>query len=139
MKDTRNTAPVAVTAGAITRGGRLLAARRAVGAGRGGLWELPGGKVEPGELPEQCLARELGEELGVTVVVGEALARVVHAYPDITIQLTVFGCELVAGEPQALEHAELRWVDGEEAAGLEWSAADASVIAEVVKGTVPYR
>ena len=133
MNDTSDTTPVAVTAGAITRYGRLLAARRRAGAARGRKWELPGGKVEPGEEPERCLARELREELGVEVAVGSALARVRHAYPDITIQLTVYRCELLAGEPQALEHEQLRWLAPEDVMALDWSDADAAVIKEVMK------
>ncbi len=120
-----------VTAGAILRGGKLLAARRRQGHGRGGLWELPGGKVEPDETPELCLARELREELGVAVEVGPRLAEVVHEYPDITIRLMVFRCALPAGEPRALDHAELRWINPEQVGDLAWSPADAAVIGEV--------
>ena len=65
MLSNRNNRPVVVTAGAVIRGGSVLAARRQPGPRRGGLWELPGGKVEPGETLEQCLARELREELGL--------------------------------------------------------------------------
>lgn len=133
MNDTSDTSPVAVTAGAIIRDGHLLAARRRTGARRGGKWELPGGKVEPGEGPEQCLARELREELGVEVAVGAALAQVIHAYPDIRIQLTVYRCELLDGEPQALEHAELSWLAPAQVKALDWSGADAAVIKEVLK------
>lgn len=118
-------------AGAIFRGGKLLAARRRAGDGRGGLWELPGGKVEPGEGPAQCLARELREELGVTVAVGRRLAQVEHAYPEISIRLMVHRCELLLGEPEALEHAELRWIELEHVGELAWSPADAAVIGAV--------
>ncbi len=127
---------VTVTAGAIIRRGRILAARRYIGAARGGLWELPGGKVEPGETSEQCLRRELDEELGVQVQVGDLLAQVVHPYPELTIRLQVYSCRLMGGEPEAKVHDALAWLNAVEALALEWSPADQAVVGVVVKAVL---
>lgn len=105
------TAPaVRVTAAVIERNGLILLARRVTSAHGAGGWEFPGGKLEAGETPETCLAREIQEELGVTITVGALLAEVRHAYPTKTIFLLAYHVRIVANEPQAREHAELAWV-----------------------------
>ena len=91
---------IKVTAAVIVENGRVLIAQRPPGGRHPGDWEFPGGKVEPGESPEECLARELAEELGVAVAVGERLAEVRHVYPDLSIHLMAFACEITAGEPR---------------------------------------
>jgi 8-oxo-dGTP diphosphatase len=103
-------AEVLVTAAVIERSGLILLARRVTSAHGAGGWEFPGGKLEAGEAPEACLAREIKEELGVTITVGALLAAVRHAYPATTICLRAYRAQIVAGEPQAAEHAELAWV-----------------------------
>jgi 8-oxo-dGTP diphosphatase len=110
---------VRVVAGLLARqeagGTRYLAAQRPPGKDRGLLWEFPGGKVEPGEDDRAALARELREELGCQVAVGEHLAEVEHDYPDLVVTLALYRCAVAAGEPQALEAHALCW---ESAAGL---------------------
>ena len=91
--------------------GRILLARRGPGGVHGGLWEFPGGKVEAGETPARALARELTEELGVEVAVGESFLTVDHAYPHVHILLDAYRCRIEAGRPQALDCAEVRWVE----------------------------
>ncbi|RME21172.1 MAG: NUDIX domain-containing protein [Deltaproteobacteria bacterium] len=125
------TGPLRVVAGAIIVGGRVLAARRPPGGPRGGLWELPGGKVEAGESDAAALARELAEELGVTVAVGERLASHLHRYPDGAIHLSAMRCELVAGRPEPREHAALRWLDSRTLDEVEWAAADMPLLEAV--------
>ncbi len=92
------------------------------------MWEFPGGKREPGETFVQCLIRELREELGVEVDVGELFESVTHAYVDKTVHLKFFLCRLSAGEPQPLDCAALKWVGREELATYTFPAADAQLI-----------
>lgn len=126
----RPEAAVDVTCGLIERDGRLLVAQRPPGKALAGKWEFPGGKVEPGESPEACLARELFEELGVQVEVGVALAPAAHAYGTRVIRLLPFICRIRAGEPVAHEHSALRWCTIDEIAALDLAAADIPVLAD---------
>jgi len=113
-----------VTAGFVVRNGLVLLARRRPGDTRGGLWEFPGGRREPGESLRECLARELLEELGVEVEVGEELLQVSHVYPDCEITLHLFTCRLMRGEPRPLGCAEVRWVKPTELGDLDLAPAD---------------
>ena len=99
-----------VVAALLWDGGRFLIGRRPAHKARGLLWEFVGGKVEPGETPEQALVRECREELGVTVSVGEVFMEVTHTYPDITVHLALYHAALARGVPQRREHAQLRWI-----------------------------
>jgi A/G-specific adenine glycosylase len=76
----------------------------------GGLWEFPGGKVEPGETIEACIAREIQEELGIEIAVGDHLITVDHAYSHFRVSLIVHHCRYLSGEPQPIECDEVRWV-----------------------------
>ncbi|MBN8247564.1 MAG: 8-oxo-dGTP diphosphatase MutT [Verrucomicrobia bacterium] len=120
--------PIAVAAGLVFQAGRLLITRRPEGAHLGGLWEFPGGKLEPGETWEAGLARELHEELGITVTVDRLVCEVTHAYPDRTVHLRFFACRLAAGEPRALGCAAFAWVRREDLARHEFPPADAAVL-----------
>jgi mutator protein MutT len=117
-----------VSAGLIFRNGQLLITQRHATAHLGGLWEFPGGKREPNESFEQCLARELREELGVEVAVGKLFEAVTHAYPEKTVHLQFHLCRLPCGEPQPLGCAALRWVSRSELAGYPFPAADARLL-----------
>jgi len=101
---------VEVSAGLVFRHGKLLITQRHAGAHLGGLWEFPGGKREPGETFQQCLERELIEELGVRVHVGELFEEITHRYPEKTVHLMFFLCEIQSGEPAALDCAAIKWV-----------------------------
>lgn len=122
---------IRVVAAVLVRDGRVLAAKRAPGKREGGLWELPGGKVEPGEDDATALARELEEELGVHVAVGAALAENHHAYGHGGVHLVALACTLVSGEPRALDHAELRWLAADELDEVEWAPADVPLLGAV--------
>lgn len=92
-------------------GQRVLIGRRPDEAVLGGFWELPGGKIEPGETPEACVVREMAEELGIAVAVGEALPVIDHAYDHGHVFLHAYYCRHVSGEPQNLAVVEHRWVE----------------------------
>lgn len=119
-----------VTCGLLERDGRVLVAQRAPGRALAGKWEFPGGKVEPGEAPAACLARELREELGIEVEVGAALPPCVHHYGGPrAIRLIPFVCRVVGGEPHPHEHSAIRWCTPDEIAALDLAAADLPVLA----------
>ena len=117
-------ATVVVAAGVVSAGGRILAARRKTGAHLEGLWEFPGGKLERGESPEECLVREFAEELGVRVRAGRILEVIHHRYSDRSVLLLFYACELIEGEPRPLGCQELRWLGHEELGSLDWVPAD---------------
>ena len=124
-----------VVCGVITNGkGSVLACRRGAGRHLAGLWEFPGGKVDPGEDPRAALARELKEELGITVEVTEKLEPVVE-WTDgkVAIRLTGYFCEISEGNPVALEHEEIRWCEISEMSELDWAEADVPLVSEISK------
>ena len=121
-----------VVAALIEADGRFLACQRPAHKARGLLWEFVGGKVEPGETKAQALIRECQEELTVTVIPGEIFMEVTHEYPDLTVHLTLFHARLAEGEPQPLEHNDLRWITIEEIDQLAFCPAD-EVILERLK------
>ncbi len=121
-----------VVGGAVLDQGRLLAARRSAPPELAGRWELPGGKVEPGETPEQALVRELREELGVDV---EPLERIPGEWPlRPPYVLHVWTAGLIAGEPRPLQdHDELRWLAPAEVHDVPWLDQDRPAVAEAVR------
>jgi 8-oxo-dGTP diphosphatase len=125
------TAVIDVAAGLVFRKGRLLITQRIAGAHLGGLWEFPGGKLEPGESWEAGLVRELREELGIEVSVGRMLAEVTHAYPEKTVRLRFLVCALRAGEPAPLECAALAWVTAPELRQFRFPPADQRLLRQL--------
>jgi len=114
-----------VSAALIFRNGKLLITQRHATVHLGGLWEFPGGKREANETFEQCLVREIREELGIEISVGKLLEEITHAYAEKTVQLKFFICELLNGEPQMLGCAAFKWIEKSELADYEFPAADA--------------
>ncbi|MFB2923907.1 MULTISPECIES: 8-oxo-dGTP diphosphatase MutT [Aerosakkonema] len=90
--------------------GQILIDKRRQGGLMGGLWEFPGGKIEPGETVEECIKREIWEELGIEIQVGDRLMAIDHIYSQFAVTLTVHHCRHTNGEPQPLECDEVRWV-----------------------------
>jgi 8-oxo-dGTP diphosphatase len=99
-----------VTAAIWIENGKVLIARRRPGVSQAGLWEFPGGKVRLGESPAQCLKREIREELGIEIAVGEFFGESIYAYEDKTIRLLAYRVQAAGGELSANDHAELAWV-----------------------------
>jgi len=124
---TPGAARVVVSAAVVRRDGAFLVTRRPRGVHLEGCWEFPGGKCEPGESHEECLRREIEEELGVGVRVGRQIFEVAHDYPDRIVELHFFACDL-DGEPLPLLGQEMRWVYGELLPSLEFPPADAELI-----------
>jgi mutator protein MutT len=120
--------PIEVAAGLVFRDGKLLITQRYPDAHQGGLWEFPGGKRDPHETFEQCLTRELREELGIEVSVHELVETIVHEYPERTVLLKFFRCSWKRNEPQAIGCPDFRWIRREELDRYEFPAADARLL-----------
>ena len=115
-----------VVAAVVVRDGRVLLTRRNAGSHLGGLWEFPGGKVEPGEEPASALVREIKEELGVEAVAGAPFAFNYHAYPRKRMLLLTYLVEF-SGTPRALGCADLGWFTLREIDRLETPPADVPI------------
>lgn len=123
-RSSRRLPVIQVAAGLIVREGHYLIARRRADTHLGGLWEFPGGKRESGESLEDCLQRELREELGVDVTLPVHFRVIRHAYPGKTVELHFFRCAISRGEAQALDCEEVRWVLPGELTDYEFPPAD---------------
>jgi A/G-specific adenine glycosylase len=117
-----------VAAGVIWRDGRILIARRPSKGLLGGLWEFPGGKREPGESLEDCLVREVAEELGIEIRVGRLLTKVRHAYTHFRITLYAYQCRHISGEPQSIGCTAWKWVTPAELGDYAFPAANHAII-----------
>jgi mutator protein MutT len=117
-----------VAAGLVFRNGKLLITLRHDHVHLGGLWEFPGGKREPNETFEQCLARELQEELGIEVEIRELIESDTHDYPEKQVHLKFFRCRWMKNEARPLGCADLRWVTVEELGNYTFPEADARLL-----------
>lgn len=117
-----------VVAALIWEGDKFLACQRPANKARGLLWEFVGGKVEPGETPEQALIRECREELDVTVAPRDVFMTVIHEYPDLTVRLILFNAVIAEGTPKLLEHNDLRWITTAQIDELEFCPADEEIL-----------
>jgi len=112
---------------------RFLACQRPAHKARGLLWEFVGGKVEPGETKEEALIRECREELDVTISVSQPFMELVHVYPDLTVELTLFHAAIKEGVPQKLEHNDIRWLKVEEIDDYTFCPADEEILKKLKK------
>jgi mutator protein MutT len=117
-----------VAAGLVFRDGKLLITRRLPEAHLGGLWEFPGGKREAGETFEQCLRRELDEELGIEVQVHEMVEELTHHYVDRSVHLQFFRCRWLRHEPRAILCRDFAWIGPAQLADYAFPAADARLL-----------
>ena len=117
-----------VAAALIWSGDKFMICQRPPHKARGLLWEFVGGKKEAGETLEQTLIRECKEEIAVTVKVNDIFAELVHEYPDITIKLTLFNAEIAEGQPQKLEHVDIKWITVDEIDNFDFCPADEDIL-----------
>jgi 8-oxo-dGTP diphosphatase len=107
---------------------QILIDRRRPQGVMGGLWEFPGGKIEPGETVIECIQREIKEELGINIEVGELLITIDHTYTHLKVTLIVHLCKHVGGIPQPIECDEVRWVNLDELSEYEFPQANTQII-----------
>lgn len=119
---------IEVVAGIIKDGDKIFATQRGYGEFKDG-WEFPGGKMEPGETPQQALVRELKEELAIDVNVGEFLCTVDYDYPTFHLTMHCFYCSVIGGELTLLEHEASKWLKMTELHSVNWLPADVDVVA----------
>ncbi len=122
-----------VTAAIIQKNGSVLLARRSAGQKLAGFWEFPGGKVENGETPEECLARELDKELGILTRMGEKCAESLHRYDHGNFRIVAYLVDCTAGEPRPNVHDRLEWVKIDEISRYQLLPADIPILASLQK------
>ena len=122
-----------VSCAIIRQGDFTLAVQRNVGMSLPLKWEFPGGKIEKNETPEECLKRELEEELALCIQIGEALKPMTHAYETFTVILHPFICVIKSGTIVLREHAAFAWLTTSELPALDWADADLPVLNAYLK------
>ena len=118
---------IRVVAAIIRDKGRIFATQRGYGPYKDG-WEFPGGKIEPGETPEEALKREIREELDTEIEVGESAGHIEYDYPEFHLSMDCFFCTLLSGSLTLKEHEAARWLSPEELDSVSWLPADRSLI-----------
>ena len=109
---------------------KIFATQRGYGAYKD-YWEFPGGKIEPGETPQEALAREIREELDTEIRVGDYITTIEYDYPEFHLSMDCFWCEVVEGELTLKEREAAKWVTAETMEGVEWLPADALIVAMI--------
>lgn len=122
-----------VTAAIIVKDNKLFAARRKEGVHLASFWEFPGGKLEEGETPEHCLARELKEEFNITTHIGAFVGESVYDYGTKIIRLLAYQVEHLSGEFELIDHDEIRWLALDELNSVQWAPADIPLISLYLK------
>ncbi|MFD0682421.1 MULTISPECIES: (deoxy)nucleoside triphosphate pyrophosphohydrolase [unclassified Paenibacillus] len=116
----------------VNESGEILCALRSQQMSLPGLWEFPGGKIEPGEEPRDTLVREIKEELLCDIGVGDLIVDIVHEYPTIKVRLITYFAKITSGMPLATEHEKLRWVYRTELLSLNWAPADVPTVEKIL-------
>jgi 8-oxo-dGTP diphosphatase len=114
--------------------GQILIDRRKIGGTMGGLWEFPGGKIEVGETVAECIVREIREELGIEITVGEQLISIEHIYPQFQLTLIVHHCQHISGTPQPIESDEIQWITVSDLDKYQFPAANVEIINAIQLG-----
>lgn len=117
-----------VAAAVFIKDGKVMICRRPPGKGNALKWEFPGGKTEPGETLADCLKRECKEELNIDISVGSEICSNEYTYPDITVVLHFMLSGIVSGEPELIEHTELKWVAKDELDSFDFCPADEKIV-----------
>ena len=123
--------PISVSCLVLFHEGKILAAQRGTSMDLAGYWEFPGGKMESGESPENCLHREIKEELGIEIQILKRLRPVLHSYPNKEIQLIPFLATWRSGSITLLEHTQFQWLDRRDLLAFPWAPADVPIVKEV--------
>ena len=123
---------VRVVAAVIRSDNKIFATRRGYGEFKGG-WEFPGGKIEPGETPQQALVREIKEELDTEIGVGELIETVEYDYPTFHLSMDCFWCTIAKGNLVLLEAEASKWLTKDDLYSVEWLPADAGLIKKIEK------
>ena len=123
---------VRVVAAVIESDKKIFATQRGYGEFKGG-WEFPGGKIEPGETPQQALVREIKEELDTEIGVGELIETVEYDYPTFHLSMDCFWCTIVKGNLVLLEAEASKWLTKDDLYSVEWLPADAGLIKKIEK------
>jgi 8-oxo-dGTP diphosphatase len=132
---TKKPSPQIVAAGVIEQDGRILIGKRKRGKHLAGNWEFPGGTVETGETPKECLRRELREELAVEVEVGDLICSSEYSYtPDWTIKLLAYRIRLASGILDLKDHEEVRWVIMSDLVNYDFSEAGKLIAEKLIAG-----
>lgn len=121
-----------VVAAVIFKDGKVFATQRGYGEFKDG-WEFPGGKVEPGESPEDALRREIREELEVEVNVGDLIDTIEYDYPAFHLSMKCFACTIAGGSPRLLEHEAAKWLKSMQLGSVDWLPADVTLIPKIEK------
>jgi 8-oxo-dGTP diphosphatase len=124
---------IEVAAAIVSNGNKVLIARRSANNHLAGYWEFPGGKIEPNESPEECLRRELNEEMGIEVKVNNFFMENIHAYKDRVIRLKAFKCDIINGDIVLREHDMFKWAEISELKKYQFAPADIPFINALLK------
>ena len=121
-----------VVAAVIFKNGKVFATQRGYGEFKDG-WEFPGGKIEPGESPEDALRREIREELEVEVNIGDLIDTIEYDYPAFHLSMKCFACTIAGGSPHLLEHEAAKWLTSTQLGSVDWLPADVTLIPKIEK------
>lgn len=124
---------IRVVAAVIRKDDRIFATQRGYGEFKDG-WEFPGGKIEPGETPQQALVREIREELETEIRVGDLIDTIEYDYPMFHLSMDCFWCEIVEGSLELKEHEAAKWLDRESLYTVDWLPADVGLVEKIQKG-----
>lgn len=135
MKQTSSKPHISVTAGLISKEGKFLISKRPEGCHLSGFWEFPGGKQEKNETLEECLKREIEEELDLSIDINEQILTIHHEYETKEVTLHFFTCTPLRGTPRAREGQEIKWVDREDLDKYRFPPPDQYVIQIIASDT----